>query len=174
MREKMILDNIGLIHKVMKDNNYNCISKEDFEEASYVCLLGLIRGVDTLDGSRNPSTYLYVCIKRALTNLFARRTMAKRQGLEVPLDIQYFEAIPSNDNVEKEVILKDEIERMLKALDNLKSEKQKDIIKKYYGIGCYNKNANQISLEEKTTFQNICCIRDAGLRNLRKALKEEE
>ena len=46
MREEKIINNLGLIYKVMKDLHCKTKNQEDFDEVFYYGLIGLIKGID--------------------------------------------------------------------------------------------------------------------------------
>ena len=165
MREEKIINNLGLIYKVMKDLHCKTKNQEDFDEVFYYGLIGLIKGIDSQENDK--STYLYICIRNSISQLFTRRTMQKRQGFEVQLeDIE--EKIPSEINIEEEVILKDDIRRMLEALEK---HKYKNLIKENFGIGCEKKSIQEISKEYGISFQAVSKKRIAVLKWLKKELE---
>ena len=180
MKDKIILDNIGLIHKVIKDLHCNCTSQEEYQEYYEVGLIGLITASKKYDEELSKSKYLYIGIKNELTNYFRHKTYKKRynglkelslyeqcQGTETYL----VDIIPSNQNLEEEYIRKEEIETINKILNKYKNKKNVEIFKKYYGIGYDAKDLRQLAKEYGVTHQ---CIHSkvTKLRNkIRKELK---
>ncbi|MBO7732068.1 MAG: sigma-70 family RNA polymerase sigma factor [Methanobrevibacter sp.] len=180
MREEKILNNIGLIHKVMKDLNYHYRGDDDFDEVFYYGLLGLINGIDTLNEAKGNSSYLYTCIKNKIMQLFVIRSAQMRKGetisMELYLGTSEFpikEIIADTTNIEEEYIHKEEIENMLATLERFKNKKHIAIIKENFGIGCEKKSIREISKKYGVSPQAIQQMRVRLLKWLKKELENE-
>ena len=73
MKSELILKHKGLIIRVMKDLHCSIKNEDDFDDYFFIGLMGLLRGLKSYDETKGKSTYLYLCIKTALTNEFKRR-----------------------------------------------------------------------------------------------------
>jgi len=163
MREKKILDNLGLIYKVMKDMNCQYKDQDDFDDIFGAGLIGLINGIDTLDDSKSKSKYLYMCISNNIKILFKYRTSKKNFNgmkeisINQPLrNEKYLEdIIPNNVDIEKETINKELIEKIIKIINKFKKEKNIEIICKYYGLGYPKKTLRELAEEYNVSFQSI-------------------
>lgn len=156
--EDLILNNINLIHYVIKKMNLYSKSKYDYQEYYDAGLEGLIRGANTYDKSKGitQSTYLSKCIRHQIAKSLYLKTMPKRfnqYGKDISLDNFIFsdktgdefcleDFIPdSNINIEKEIESKELYSAVLNAIENIKSEKDKLCIKYRFGLidGKYHK-----------------------------------
>lgn len=180
MREEKILKNIGLIHKVMQDLHYQYRGDDDFDEVFYYGLLGLINGIDTLNENKGTSSYLYICIKHKIMQLFVIRTAKMRKGSTISLDLElgssefkYDYLLASPTNIEAEYIRKEQIENMLNALERYKNKKHIAIIKENFGIGCERKTIREISKKYGVSPQAIQQMRVRLLKWLKKELENE-
>ena len=180
MREEKILNNIGLIHKVIKDLNYQYRGNDDFDEVFYYGLLGLINGIDTLNENKGKSKYLYTCIKNKIMQLFVIRSAQMRKGSTISLDLELGSSSITLDNlladplnIEEEYIRKEEIENMLATLERYKNKKHVAIIKANFGIGREKKTIREISKEYGVSPQAIQQMRVRLLKWLKKELENE-
>lgn len=147
MQEKMILDNVNLIYIVLK--KYGLYSNID--EYYDLGMIGLVKGVKTFDASKGfaPSTYLVSCITKEIL-AYCRKQQAKKRT-SGKQDISIYDCIardingneqtiiditPSNEDVEKNLIKKEQLELFYKEISNLK-EKDKYVICSNYGLMRY-------------------------------------
>ena len=77
--EELILNNLGLIYKVIKDLKCYWRTEDEFQDYYDAGLEGLIMGAKTYDGSSKPSTYLYPCIKNMIIREFVTSEQLKRR-----------------------------------------------------------------------------------------------
>lgn len=164
MRNKMILENLGLIYKAMKNLHCEYKDKDDYDEIYNAGLFGLINGVDTYDNERDLGYYLYVCIANEIKRLFQTRTLKKNyNGLqEVSLnEIMYDEetelqeTIPSDENIEEDILQEGKIERIYNILKQLEDKLNLKMLYQYYGIGYKQKNQKELAEEYNITRQAI-------------------
>ncbi len=157
--EKLITENIGLIYTVIKELHVH-ETEDGFQDCYDSGLVGLINGVRTYDDTKGKiSTYLCKCIKNEILKLFVVKTQKKnfnKFGKDVSLnylisdeEIEFGELIADDRvNVEEEIEKKLESERVLNAVNSLKNETDKLVIKKMYGLDGYDqKNCLEIATE---------------------------
>jgi RNA polymerase sigma factor (sigma-70 family) len=174
MKDELILQNKGLIIKVMNDLKCKITCEDDFEDYYYAGLFGLIQATKQYDDSKGKSTYLYKGIKMAIQREFRRRVAARRNGKK-PLSlnkyitdgIEFEELITNNSEFENELITKIWIRD---ALNKLPNRRYKEVLIQYYGIDCLPVSTPKIALKYGTTQQNINELRERGLKRLKKEL----
>ncbi|MBQ6547303.1 MAG: sigma-70 family RNA polymerase sigma factor [Bacilli bacterium] len=146
MDDELVLNNIKLIYKCIKDMNCHYETEDEFQNYYDAGLEGLIRGAKTYDPTiSKPSTYLYKCIKQEITKYFYTSEMDCRKINKIHKtsidevvydnsDITYAEIIPDpNTNIEQEIEDKIKIEAIVKCL-NFINDKDAMVIKKYFGL----------------------------------------
>lgn len=152
LEEKLILENILLIRKCIKDLHLYWQTEDEFQEYYDAGLDGLIKGVRTYDESKGKiSTWCIPCIRNEIFHLITKKNYKKNKneyGKDISLNctisedseknIEYGDLIPDlNTNIELEVEKKFEIERLLRAVNSLRNEKDKLVVKMYYGLEEY-------------------------------------
>lgn len=150
MDDNLILENIPLIYKAIKDMHCYWKTEDEFQSLYDAGLEGLIRGAKSYNESKGkPSTFLYPCIKNNICREICLSECDKRKinkEIKISLDNEvnskndttYKDFLEdSSVNIEEEIEKKLEIERLLNAVNSLENEKDKKIIKMYYGIGGY-------------------------------------
>lgn len=182
--EELILNNLPLILKVIKDMRLYWKTEDEFQDFYDAGLEGLIKGAKQYNSNKSkPSTYLITCIRNEickhlyLSNLDKRRihketliSLDKEFGDETPLA----DFLQSDINVEEEVLKKLEAEKLLNAIDKCLTQKQKEYICKYYGINGYKqKPFEAIAAEENCSRSNVYCIVKKAKRRLKKQLIKE-
>ncbi len=155
-REKLISHNLRLVAHVAKKYSTSSISKEDLLSIGTV---GLIKGINTYDPLKATkfASYLGKCIDNEI--LMALRSENKT-AMNVYLDdvigsdeegnnITLTDIIgASNDDVSSEVYLALETKRMLKIIEKVLTEREKEIIILRYGL--FNKKKlTQLEISEK-------------------------
>jgi len=152
LEEKLILENMALIRKVIKDLHLYWQTEDEFQEYYDVGLDGLIKGVRSYDEAKGKiSTWCIPCIRNEILHLVTQKNYKKNKneyGRDISLNFtinedsekvtEYGDLIPDlNTNVELEIEKKFEAERLLVAVNQLKNEKDKLVIKMYYGLEGY-------------------------------------
>lgn len=174
MREKMILENLGLIYTAIKNLHYQYIDKDDYDEIFGAGLIGLIHGVDTYDGQRRLGYYLYICIANQIKRAFQIRTLKRncngKKDISLNLllfeDTMQLESLLSNDeDIEQKVIDKD-FTQILKQLEDKLNLK---VLYQYYGFGYKQKNMNELAKEYNVSHQAI----QQKVSKLKQVLKQE-
>lgn len=151
--EQLILDNIPLIYKCIKDMHLYWQTEDEFQAYYDAGLDGLMKGARQYDRSKDikPSSFLYPCIKNEIMHLLTVKNLKKRKnefGSDISLNLivnedsnsttEFVDFIPDlNTNIELEVEKKFELERLLSAVESLENEKDKLVVKMYYGLDGY-------------------------------------
>ena len=175
MRDKIILDNLGLIYKVIKDLNCVYRNEEEYNKFYYAGLFGLIDATKYYKSETGSSAYLYNAIKYRIISVFKYNSKPKRyNGMgEVSLNAEVYnielqDLIPSKQNLEKEVIDKVYVEYLL---SKLKDTRYKQLIIEYYGIGVPALNMRELAQKYGVCQQNISQLIQRGLSLLRKEIE---
>lgn len=147
-RDDLILDNVNLIYYVLKKMNLYKNADEYYD----ICMIGLIKAADTFNESKGYtfSTYGISCIRSELLGYLRRQNSSKRKAnyntvsLEMSVykendgkEITLLDTLPSNDNVEEEIIVNEEKELLIEAL-NILDDKELLVISYMFGINGYN------------------------------------
>lgn len=176
MNEDLVLNNKGLIIKVMKDLHCKIRSEEEFEDYYYVGLLGLLRAIKNYDETKGKSTYLYLGIKTALTNEFKKRSAEMRTkyktislNYSIADEIELIDTI-AIDSFESELINKIYVEELL---SKLKNKRYKQFLIEYYGINCPALTLPKIASKYGITPQCVRQYIQRALELLRKELKND-
>ncbi len=179
MREELILNNLGLIHKVMKDIHLNIRNEEEFNEYYYYGLVGLIKASNYFDPNKSKSSYLYKSIRREITDYIKQKVRYKRNPKKKDIslntllgdDAELQDFIKSDFNLEKYVIDKVFIDN---ELNKLKNKRYKAFLIEYYGINCPELNMQEIALKYGVSRQCVHQGIQLGLRLLRKGKDERK
>lgn len=147
-RDDLILDNVNLIYYVLKKMNLYKNADEYYD----ICMIGLIKAADTFNESKGYtfSTYGISCIRSELLGYLRRQNSSKRKAnyntvsLEMSVykendgkEITLLDTLPSNDNVEEEIIVNEEKELLIEAL-NILDDKELLVISYMFGINGYD------------------------------------
>lgn len=177
MKDEIILNNLGLIHKAIKDLHCEYRTKEQFEQYYYAGLFGLILASKTYDKAKGNSVYLYNSISARIRSAFKYNTSLKRNnglvetslnGIVKETNEEYIEFLRDSYNLEEDVITRLTVRD---ALNKLKNKKYKQFIIEYYGIDCPALNMQELALKYGVSKQNIQQTIQWGLRLLRKEIK---
>ena len=179
--DDLVLENINLIYYVLKQ--YGLYHK--LEEYYDICMIGLVKAANFFDESKGYtfSTYGISCIRSELFNYLRRETNSKRKANynTISLDtvicenegkaLTILDTLPSDTNIEEELIQKEEIEELYKALEML-DEREYIVISYMFGINGYNK-INQFEIAKKIGVQQatISRIGKKAIRKMRYYLK---
>lgn len=182
--ESLVTDNINLIYFVLKKLNlYNKIN-----EYYDVGMIGLCKAAKRFDTNKGLtfSTYACTCIKVEILTYIRNEKAEKRKtnyntislnkiiySNEKDSEITLEDMLPSKINIEEEMIKKDQMEHLYKALSKLK-EREIGIINDLYGLNGVKK-LTQMELSEKYNLSQpqISRIKNKSIKKLRMLLKEE-
>lgn len=180
MTNKIIVENIGLIYKAMKDLHCN-MEEEQKDEYFFTGLMGLYKGIKTYDASKGtkPSTYYYKCISTEIKVLFRTKKYKKHLynkaislNTIVGENLELADIIQSDYDIEEETIKKVMIEDVINAINKLKSKKYKQCLVEYYGINRSALSMPKIAQKYGITAQCVRQYIQRGLELLRKELKK--
>lgn len=182
--EKLVTENLALIVLMIKKLNCKWETDDEYQNYYDYGLEGLIRGAKTYDESKGKvSTYLCSCIKNSIQRAFYLNKMPKRYnpaGPDLSLNYEVYEGNNLNDyaefgdfipdpnvNIEEEVERIHQKEIILNAVNNLKIEKDKLVVKMYYGLDGYEECKSYEKIAEK-----LGVSRNAIFARMQRAKKE--
>lgn len=181
-REQLIIENEKLVYMVIKKLKiYNQL--EDYYD---VGILGLIKAADTYDKTKGYafSTYAVKCIENEIKQEIRRTNQCKNKAnlncvsLNVIIKEEYKsielgDLIPSDIDIEQELIDKNNIFMLNNALKKL-SDKEQLIINICYGLNGFNKcTQRQIEKKLKISQAQISRIKNKAINKLKKYMEEE-
>ena len=156
--EKLYLENKPLIYMAIKDKHIYCKTEDEFQEYYDAGVDGLLKGIRTYDETKGYkiSTYLYTCICNELKHKITKINTKKRKneyGRDLSLNkiidtdenglTEFGDFIPDpNINIEEDLEKEIEKAKILYAVNQLQNEKDKLIIKMYYGLDGYEELGN--------------------------------
>ena len=166
MKDEIVLNNIGLIYKAIKDLNCQYRTEDDFEDYYFAGLVGLINASKMYDPNKSNTSFLYKCITNEIKKIFTIRNAKKRKGRALSLNqtinnMEYIDLIPSGLHYDEQIILKEWINS---SINRLKNKKDADIIRKRF---LKDMKIREIAKENHITRQMV----EQRLRNGLKALK---
>lgn len=182
--EKLVTENLALIVLMIKKLNCKWETDDEYQNYYDYGLEGLIRGAKTYDESKGKvSTYLCACIKNSIQRAFYLNKTPKRYnpaGPDLSLNYEVYEGNNLNDyseygdfipdpnvNIEGEVERIHQKEIILNAVNNLKIEKDKLVVKMYYGLDGYEECKSYEKIAEK-----LGVSRNAIFSRMQRAKKE--
>lgn len=179
MHDELILNNIPLIYKCIKDMRLYWNTEDEFQSYYDAGLLGLINGAKTYNESKaKQSTYLYTCIKNEIRHEIAMSLMQKRKVhkehitsldklIKEDSDTTLADMIPDpNINIEEDAIIKAEFENVISSFHIL-TPKQRKVIEYRFGL---NDSNTCFSFEEIALKMNVS--RNAIFSMNRSAMKK--
>ena len=179
----LILEHKGLIYLAIKENHIywkNEDEYQDFIDAGYDGLLQGIRTYDTTKGIK-PSTYYYTCIKNEMIKVITLKNRKKNSIKTVSLntvigiDTELQDYIPSEENIETKIEKKIRDEEIVKIVNRIHKEKDKELIKDLYGIDNHKeKTVDEIANELGVSNKRIYDRKKRLLGILWRKLKEED
>lgn len=162
--DKLISENINLIYFVLKKLNLYNRCDEFFD----IGMIGLIKGIKNFNPELGykVSTYLCSTIRNEIL-----MSMRKKELPTISFDdiiatdpngneLTYHEITPSDVDIEKSIIEKEEIKLVYKCIDKLK-DKEKFIICSLYGVN----NHKQLTQSEIASKLNISQAQVSRLKN---------
>ena len=191
MVDELVLENIPLINLTIKQMNLRWETEDEYQEFFDYGMEGLIRGAQTFkeEMGYKKSTYLYKCIRTEIGHCLTKKTTKKRwneNGRDVSLnkiidngedkELEFGDFIEDpNVNIEEEVEHKILMERVFNAIDNLKDEQDKTIIKMYFGLDGYEQHSLWKIANKFGVSQNAIKFRkDKAIRLLKKYLEKND
>lgn len=181
-RQLLIEKNLRLVAYIVKKYN---TSEREIEDLISIGTIGLIKGVDSFDGSKNIrlATYCARCIeneilmyirteKKSSKNVYLYDSIGSdKEGNEISLiDVIEYE----EDDVIEKITQDERIKRLSDKIDAVLSEREKNIITKRYGIdGQSIKTQREIAAEYGISRSYISRIEKSALFKLRKSYEND-
>ena len=179
MNEK-IINNYKLIYVIM--NELHC-DKKDEEEYFFYGLMGLYKGIKNYDATKEikETTFYTRCIKNEILARFNYKTRKKRDirrneiSINTPISKTHTieDVLVSDVDIEKEIIKKEQLELLYKALNETKNTQYKQYILDFYGINRPKKKLCEIALKYDVDIHNVSMSIRQGIKYLRKKVKKE-
>lgn len=151
--DNIIIENIPLINLMIKQLHCSWKTNDEYQEYYDSGLEGLIKGAKSYDETKGKiSTYLCKCIANGIQKVFYLNSMPKRcnpAGTDISLNYEMYgdnlfdytefgDLVPDpNVNIEEEIENKLEKERLRNGIENLENEKDREVLKMYYGLDGY-------------------------------------
>lgn len=174
--EKLVIDNVNLIYLALK-RLYLYDKRDDYFD---VGMIGLVKGARTYDKTKGiaATTYLYRCIYSELCMTFRKKdpdgmlSLNKEMNREADDRITTLEdTIPSDVNIEEEMILKEQKEEMYNEILKL-NKREKLVICLSYGVGGYEKiTEKEIAKILKISQAQVNRIKNKTVKKIRNNLK---
>lgn len=174
--EKLVIDNVNLIYLALK-KLYLYDKRDDYFD---VGMIGLVKGARTYDKTKGiaATTYLYRCIYSELCMTFRKKdpdgilSLNKEMNREADDRITTLEdTIPSDVNIEEEMILKEQKEEMYNEILKL-NKREKLVICLSYGVGGYEKiTEKEIAKILKISQAQVNRIKNKTVKKIRNNLK---
>ena len=182
--EEIILNNLGLVNKAIKDLHCRYKNQDEYEELYQIGIIGLIRSAKKYDSAKGKSGYLYKGICYELKKSFYLNSMGKRYiNLNaISLDqvvyttddeVSLIDIIPSNEDIEKDFIKEETKERVVNTINKLQNERYKTFICEYYGINQPKLNYTEIAKKYGVTRQYVQQCFKSGEKKLKILLEKE-
>ena len=163
-RELLIEKNLRLVAYIVKKYN---TSDRELEDLISIGTIGLIKGVDSFDGSKNIrlATYCARCIENEI--LMNIRTEKKTSR-----NVYLYDSIGSD--IVKKITQDERIKRLDDKIKEVLSGREQDIIRKRYGIGGFKiKTQREIAAEYGISRSYISRIEKSALLKLRKSYEND-
>lgn len=154
VREELINHNIRLVIHIVKNKFYN--ASYDMDDLISEGIIGLMNAVDTFDYKITPkfSTYASKTIENQILMLL-RKPVKNDISLEATINskneknnLTFKELIKDeNINVEEELLSNDLSETIIRLIDEIEDDMERDIVRLSFGFGC--KRVPQRVLAEK-------------------------
>ncbi len=182
--EELYIKNKGLIYMAIKQKHLYWNTDDEFQQYYDAGEEGLIKGIKTYDSTKGYkiSTYLYTCICNEIHKYIQINNLPKRKnrfGKDISLNklvvneneslSELIDFIPSDVNIEEEIEKKIRHENLLKYVNNLKNERDKEVIKHFYGLeGRKSKSTREIARDWGVSQNAINSRRIRALNTLKK------
>ena len=188
MEEDLVTENLGLIGYAIKQMHLTWKNDDEYQEYFDAGLEGLIKGVKKFDCStgNKVSSFLIPCIKNQIKRKLCDKTRKKRynpHGKDYSLEYLLYESnksiflidrIPDeNANVEEEVIKREKYEQIVDAINHIKFEQDKLIIKMNYGLDGYKeKSVEEIAKDLKISRSLAYRKKTRGIESIKKYIEK--
>ena len=188
-RNNLVIENTKLIYLAMKQMNLKWQTEDEWQSYYDFGMDGLIKASRDFEFDKGFkfTTFAIACIRHMLLRKIYLNTMKKRfnpNGRD--LSLNYIVDEEENDefgdfiedlnvNIEQEIEKKLEIERLLNAVENLENEKDKLVVKMYYGLDGYSERSLEIVGNAMGCSRQMIRQRlERAKRNLKKSLQKND
>lgn len=175
--EELVCDNIGMAHDVTRkylNEGY------EYDDLFQTACIGLVNAAKTYNESKGYafSTYAYLCMNNELRKFYQLEGMKKRKLFRDAYRYDdvlktsekgetYLDKISSEENIEETIVEKIMVEQLLEIL----TDKERNVIKLYFGIGCSKYKQKEICKMYGVTDRAISQIVNKSLKKMRLHLK---
>lgn len=143
--EDEYIQNKGLIFLAIKKMHLYWKTEDEHQEIIDAGTDGLLQAIRTYseDKGYKKSTYYYTCIKNEICKMLTLKTMQKRTANVVSLnkeitdEFELLELIPSDLNIEANMLDNELSQKLNELVDNLPNEKDREVIRYRYGLKNY-------------------------------------
>lgn len=179
-RETLIKHNLRLVAHIAKKYTGTGQSADDLIS---IGTIGLIKGIDTYSSSRSTrlATYVSRCIENEILMCIRSTKKIKAEvSLNVPIGIDNdgnsisFDDILGTDpdDILNSLSLKIQVSQLLRSLDKVLTDREKQIVLMRYGIkGCEAKTQREIAAELRISRSYVSRIEKKALQKLKDYLK---
>ena len=179
-RETLIKHNLRLVAHIAKKYTGTGQSADDLIS---IGTIGLIKGIDTYSSSRSTrlATYVSRCIENEILMCIRSTKKIKAEvSLNVPIGVDKdgnsisFDDILGTDpdDILNNLSLKIQVSQLLRSLDKVLTDREKQIVLMRYGIkGCETKTQREIASELGISRSYVSRIEKKALQKLRDYLK---
>lgn len=188
MNDELILKNIPLIYKCIKDMRLYWNTEDEFQDYYDAGLIGLINGVRTYNETKSkPSTYFCKCIRNSISREIQLSNLPKRvvnkmyktslsEVVSNESDLTYLDILADPDtDIENDIIRKEKIEELIDAVNHLKNEKDKLFICEFYGLMGYERlSSKDIQKKYNITHQAVYTRLTRAKKKIKKCLEKKE
>lgn len=171
--EQEYKNNIGLIFIAIKSLHIYWQTEDELQYYKDYGTDGLLKGIRSYDSTKGfkKSTYYYACIENEIKRALHKKVKEKNikiislnQNIEED-ELQDF--ISSGLDLERELINKENTEKIIRAINSLKIERDKCVIKYYFGLDGFPKlNMTQIGKIYNCNKNAIMFRKNRALRQL--------
>jgi RNA polymerase sporulation-specific sigma factor len=156
--EKIVLSNLGIVHNLANKYSYG---RTDSEEITSVAYMGYIKAINGYDPERQVGgkpvkfvTFAYRCITNEI--LFYLRSENKETEKIIPMntmisidkngnELELEDILSDESDMSEDCALQDNIDILMKAIENYLSPEEQFIIRARFGIKCKQLTQSQIA-----------------------------
>ena len=177
MNEDLVIKNLNLIYKVLKDLKMLYLQEEYFD----IGVIGLVKAAKGYDDSKDItfSTYAYTVIRNEILYNLKKTTSNKRKAnyntislnqvlaSDGEKDFTLEDVIPSDTDIEEELIKKEELEQLYAALFKLNDKEFKVITYLYGLLGTTELTQKEIAKRFNISQTSIARYKNRAIHRLR-------
>ncbi len=140
-REKLILHNMRLVAHIVK-KYYSNIKEQD--DLISIGTIGLIKGIDSFKGEKGAkfATYAGKCIQNEILMYFrSQKKLNNETSINDSIDVDkdgnpltYMEILSEEDNIAETIDRSIKLSVMMRAIETVLDEREREIIEKRYGL----------------------------------------